>query len=440
MKNDPLADINRAMPFSDEAEKGVLSCCLADPTNLIPLTASELGEAGFYHSAHRLIFRTLNAVQKTGIHPDLVTVSTFLLENDLMDKIGGPAVLPELLGFVPTPAHFPHYLEIMRRKMLLRLAIESCTDTISRCYEYLDESVIDLLARRVADLQGVHEKAINHTKLAPGAGVGDIYDEIQAENGQLKPSGYSTPFRWFDQRTGGLVPGNVYLFAGKRGTGKSSIVRQIGWIAASVHNIAVSNFQLEMTKRQEFNALCCMEGVNSNAWLTGEFTQRELDVIRRVGEMRDTPYRIHDDCKEFDQIEARIRSEKLKRNLRIVIIDGPQRVRGYRKDGRERELSTVMDDFKSLAKSLGLSILMPVHINDELVTRGSEDLENLCDVKLLMASRPSEKPGVREVLAKLDKNRFGEPDGRCLFEFFGSHYLFREIGATNDDIVAKKRH
>ena len=299
MNNGVLDNVHRSMPFSDEAERGILSCCLAAPTELIPLIASEVGEAGFYHPAYRLIFRTLNAVQKKGIHPDLVTVSTFLLENDLMDKIGGPAVLPELLGFVPTPAHFPHYLEIMRRKMLLRLAIESCTDTISRCYEYLDESVIDLLARRVADLQGVHEKAINHTKLAPGAGVGDIYDEIQAEGGKLMPSGFPTPFRWFDQRTGGLVPGNVYLFAGKRGTGKSSIVRQIGWIAASVHNIAVSNFQLEMTKRQEFNALCCMEGVNSNAWLTGEFTERELEVIRRVGEMRDTPYRIHDDCKNL---------------------------------------------------------------------------------------------------------------------------------------------
>ena len=67
MNHDVLDNVHRSMPFSDEAERGILSCCLAAPTELIPLIASEVGEAGFYHPANRLIFRTLNAVQKKGL-------------------------------------------------------------------------------------------------------------------------------------------------------------------------------------------------------------------------------------------------------------------------------------------------------------------------------------------------------------------------------------
>lgn len=440
--SDPLSDINRSMPFSDEAEKGILSCCLADPVRYISDCAIAIGEKGFYHPAHRLVFRALNAILKKGIHPDLVTISRFLLDNSLMDRIGGPAVLPELLSFVPTPAHYPHYLKILKDKLILRQVVEAGTLMVQRAYEYTEEP-LELAARCVADIQKVHETALTGSTMPDGVTVADVFRAMVEETGGnlAKPSGYPTCFPWFDRMTGGLVPGNAYLFAAKMSTGKSSIVRQIGWSIARNERIPVSNFQFEMTARQEFQAICCLEGVDSNSWTTGKFSPDELAIIRRVGKLtqEDAPYKIHDDCRTFEEVEARIRADRLKRKIKVAIIDGPQRVQGFRKEGRERELSLVIDGFKQLARSLSISILMPVHINDDLMTRGSEDLENLCDVKVLMASRPSDDPNCGEVLVKLNKNRFGQRNVCCLYDFYGSRYTFVEKGPTVADIVPKKK-
>lgn len=443
VSKDPLTDINRSMPFSDDAEKGLLSCCMASPVKMIPEIVATLGEKAFYVPAHRLVFRAMNAVLKTGKVPDLVTISTFLLDNKLMDRIGGPSVLPELLSFVPTPAHYPHYVEILSRKLIQRMIVEEATAAVQRCYEYSDEPIEDLAAQCVAKMQAIHEKALTGYSVADGVSLAEIFAQMVKETGGnlSKPAGYPSGFPWFDRMTGGIVPANVYLFAAKRSTGKSAIVRQIGWHLAKQHKVPVSNFQFEMTARQEFNGICCLEGVNSESWLNGTFSPEELAVIRRVGKVtdQDGPYRIHDDCTTFDEVEARLRSDRLKRKIKLAIIDGPQRVRGFEREGRERQLSMILDGFKKLAKALNIAILMPVHINDELGTRGSEDLENLCDVKVLMAKRPSNNPDCFEVLAKLDKNRFGKPDVCCLYEFHGQHYHFREMGETNADIVPKKK-
>ena len=50
-----LGTFNRPMPFSDEAEKGVLSCLLQDP-NRIAANLHTMPPGLFQHPAHREIF------------------------------------------------------------------------------------------------------------------------------------------------------------------------------------------------------------------------------------------------------------------------------------------------------------------------------------------------------------------------------------------------
>src|SRR5688572_21950258 len=54
-----LASINRALPFSDEAEKGVLSCLLQDPNERLSECRVNLPIAAFYHEANRTIYEKL---------------------------------------------------------------------------------------------------------------------------------------------------------------------------------------------------------------------------------------------------------------------------------------------------------------------------------------------------------------------------------------------
>jgi hypothetical protein len=54
-----LASINRALPFSDEAEKGVLSCLLQDPNERLSDCRVTLPALAFYHDANRTIYEKL---------------------------------------------------------------------------------------------------------------------------------------------------------------------------------------------------------------------------------------------------------------------------------------------------------------------------------------------------------------------------------------------
>ena len=51
-------------------------------------------------------------------------VTNVLRDQNLLDKVGGPAAITELFTFVPSPAHYQHYKKIVLDKYLLRQLIQ----------------------------------------------------------------------------------------------------------------------------------------------------------------------------------------------------------------------------------------------------------------------------------------------------------------------------
>jgi len=54
-----LANINRSLPFSDEAEKGVLSGILQDPAERLSESRVQIPLEAFCRSANRIVYETL---------------------------------------------------------------------------------------------------------------------------------------------------------------------------------------------------------------------------------------------------------------------------------------------------------------------------------------------------------------------------------------------
>ena len=103
-----LASFNRALPFSDEAEKGVLSCLLQDPVERLSECRVTLPALAFYHDANRTIYEKLLEFYDKNLPVDPVTLTHALREQNLLDKVGGAAAISELFAFVPIPSHFPY--------------------------------------------------------------------------------------------------------------------------------------------------------------------------------------------------------------------------------------------------------------------------------------------------------------------------------------------
>lgn len=436
----PNLDITKSMPFSNDAEKGVLSCFLHNPADLLADAKIALEPESFYHPANRLLYEVLQELFSAGKPVEYIALSQHLRDKGQIDKIGGQGALAELLDFVPTPTHYGYYRETVIAKHRLRRGINLCTGAIQRAYEYQDqEDVAEWVRKFSEDAVEFYQDVVNGTTLHIGSDLGAIHDDMAAGIGV---KGIPTGLPWIDRYFGGLGETRLILFGGKKGAGKSSLLRQIGWKLAK-DGIPTDMITVEMSKVQYYQCLCCLEGIRSESILRQEFSAVELDIFKRMrAQSPKYPLRIHDDITSIDECISRIQLGVLKRGVKVVIVDMPQRLSGDNPKNRERELSGIFWKLKQTAKKHSITILAPIHLNAELGALGAQDCENHADQVVIMAQEKKSETDLIEtrekILFKLTKNRYGPNFKRCLYWFSGNHYLFTEDGETDADIVSSQ--
>jgi hypothetical protein len=139
MQANILDDPTRSLPWDSDAEKGVLSCFLHTP-DLLSDAQANVPDESFYHPANQLLFKVMKKFHEGGKRPvEYIALTNYLRDADLLDKIGGPGMLSELLNFVPTPAHYGYYKGILKDKLDLRRIIHACTTTVSQAYEHQED-------------------------------------------------------------------------------------------------------------------------------------------------------------------------------------------------------------------------------------------------------------------------------------------------------------
>ncbi len=214
-------DISRSMPCSPDGEKGVLSCFLHNPADLLLDFAQTMVPEAFYHPAHRLIYEVMQLFVAKGWPVEYLALSQYFQDKGLADRIGGQGMLAELLDFVPTPAHYGYYKNILRDKYLLRRIIGACSESISSAYEY-QEDVPGLL-------NSVQQKMATLAKDASGMIVTkswqDEVNEFEAEwtKAYHKKVATAIPTRWseWNNHFGGLRP-EFHVIKGKTSQGKTT--------------------------------------------------------------------------------------------------------------------------------------------------------------------------------------------------------------------------
>ena len=83
-----LPRINKEMPFSDEAERGVLSSLLQDPERWVPEVRAKLAADAFYHEANRTIYLEMLALVDANKPLDPVLVTNSLRGKELLERCG----------------------------------------------------------------------------------------------------------------------------------------------------------------------------------------------------------------------------------------------------------------------------------------------------------------------------------------------------------------
>lgn len=210
------------MPFSESAEKGVLSCFLHNPTDLLPDFKSKYSAEFFYHPANRLIYEVMMKFWEDGRPVEYIAISQHLQDKGLMDKVGGQGAVAQLLDFVPTPTHYGYYSSILRDKYLLRRQVQYHTDWRDRSYEY-QEDVEKLVNDAAAASQAIQKEMMG---LMHRRTWRQEVDEWEDQFGKKlnKEIASCRPTRWrqWNAHFGGLS-NEYHLLKGKTSRGKTSL-------------------------------------------------------------------------------------------------------------------------------------------------------------------------------------------------------------------------
>ncbi|MEM8716363.1 MAG: DnaB-like helicase N-terminal domain-containing protein [Cyanobacteria bacterium P01_G01_bin.4] len=126
--NNEVGVSDRLPPQNIEAETEILGGILMDP-DAIARVAENLKPEAFYLTAHQEIYRAAMLLAAQGRPTDLTSVSAWLDDHELLDRIGGTGTLRQLVEQTPSSINIDQYAKLV---LDLRSAIGTRVHTRTR--------------------------------------------------------------------------------------------------------------------------------------------------------------------------------------------------------------------------------------------------------------------------------------------------------------------
>ncbi|MFS8888190.1 replicative DNA helicase, partial [Synechococcus sp. R55.1] len=121
---------DRLPPQNIEAEEEILGGILLDPDALVRV-AEFLRPEMFYISAHQEIYRAALQLHSQGQPTDLMTVSAWLADHHLLERVGGTGAIRRLLEQTVSSVNIDQYARLVMDKYMRRQLIQ-VSNTLAR--------------------------------------------------------------------------------------------------------------------------------------------------------------------------------------------------------------------------------------------------------------------------------------------------------------------
>lgn len=433
-------------PHALQAEQAIIGVLLNRP-EMINLVSQTLQKEHFYFEPHRVIYGAMVEMNSTGEIADFVGVQDKLMQVKMLDRVGGPSYLGDLVVNAPSGYNVERYVKLVHERSTRRKLMKVADDIKGAAGSYEDvqkgttagiEEMFKILRN-----DGTLKAPDPIGKLLPGV----IDDIASRENGGM--SGLPTGFRDLDTALmGGFRPGDLIVVAGRPSMGKTAIAFQAGLNVAMDGN-PVMAFTLEMSRQQIVErAIAQVGGIEFNRIMKGHLLDEDYDrMAMALGKMKDAPFLIDDTGGlSIQDIAARARIQAKTGGLSMIVVDYLQ-IMGYagRAMSRNEQLGEISRQAKSLAKELNVPFVLLSQLNRDVEKRQdkrpamsdlreSGAIEQDADVILMMYrdeyyNPDSEFKGHAEALIR--KARNGEV-GTVGLRFEGSKVRFSNIGSVWD--------
>ncbi len=368
---------NRQVPFSIEAEQGVLGCIMLSPRENLNLFISTLKgkdnlEDIFYDIRHQTIIGQLVQMYNQSVGIDDITLIQQLSDHGLIEAAGGIAYVSSLKDIPPSPLNMKYYLDIVRDKYLMRSLVTACTQIAEDVYgNPADvESVMDRAEKEIMRINGEWVQSSNVTMKDLVLHAFETVQKYFTRKGEL--TGIGTGFPQLDKLTSGLHGGEMIVVAARPGMGKTSLAMNIAEHIAIETNQPVGIFSLEMTAESlVMRMLCSRTHISLQSIRAGSLTQNDFThMTREAGKLANAPIYI-DDTPGLSILNLRSRARRMmEHGIKLFVIDYLQLLSSTLARGgeanRQQEVADISNGVKSLAKELNVPIIILSQLNRDV--------------------------------------------------------------------------
>ncbi len=378
--------IDQSLPVNLDAERFVLGAIMSSDTAFLQVAGS-LTADDFSLEKHKRIFLRMGDLQERGEKIDRVTLANELMRLGQLQSVDGLSYLVSLDDGLPALHNLESYVSIVKEKSLLRRIINVSHDTINRCLisEEDAKQILGAVEDTFMKLGDIQSKS----SLASPAQIITEYDG--GINAFLDPSqrikGISTGFVRFDELTGGLREGELFILAGRPSMGKTALALNIAQHVATnkTNPKAVAIFSLEMSKESLLTRFVCASArVDQQkfraGYLNSEERRRLQEALYRLVE---SPLFIDDSAgTNLMDVHSKLRRLQAEQDLGLVVIDYLQLMQGRgRFENRVQEISSLSRGMKLMSKELRVPFLVLSQLSRAPETRPGDHRPMLSDLR-----------------------------------------------------------
>ncbi|OYD89027.1 replicative DNA helicase [Nostoc sp. 'Peltigera membranacea cyanobiont' 213] len=350
---------DRLPPQNIEAEEAILGGILLDPEAISRVSDRLLPEA-FYISAHKEIYQAAVRLHAQGKPTDMLSVTSWLTDHDLLARIGGRNKLATLVDRTVSAVNIDGLAGLVTEKYLRRQLIKAGNEIVHLGYE--TETELSTV------LDQAEQKVFGVTQERPQSGLVHISDtlinnfqDIEDRNQGIALPGIPCGFYDLDAMTSGFQRSDLIIVAGRPSMGKTAFCLNLAHNIAASYKLPVAFFSLEMSKEQLTQRLLASEAQIESSYLrTGRLSQTQWEPLSRaIGILSEMPIYI-DDTPNITVTQMRSQARRLQAEvgteLGLIVIDYLQLMEGAG-DNRVQELSKITRQLKGLARELSVPVI-----------------------------------------------------------------------------------
>jgi replicative DNA helicase len=353
--------IKKYLPHNFLAEKIILSSLLVNP-EAVELILRHLTVKTFYFKNHQQLYKAIIFLYQKKIPIDIVTLTSFLQDNGLLEKIGGLKILTELINQIPNIIYLEDYIRLLQDKFLRRTLIQLGYQIINSSYitNIPLENILKDLETKLFSITNQTEKT---TLLTSAELLSKVFLDLKQKSLKEKLPGLESGFENLDLITQGFQKSDLIIVAGRPAMGKTAFCLNIARLILKTYQLPIVFFSLEMTKEQLMYRLLSNETeINNTSLRTGNITKEDwLKLSLAIKTFSSLPIFI-DDTPNISIQSIRVKLKKIlfeQTKIGLIIIDYLQLMQNskLKAENRVQELSEITRNLKSIAREFNIPVI-----------------------------------------------------------------------------------